>query len=147
VFAYADKGSRYFAGLDAARPPAPYVSDFVRLFPNAAVQYRYFTPGPEPGFDLTVILHGRYELTMQLPVTFDSSGDKVVGYGEPAFYLVEAEKVEGRSVSYATSGARQFGSAEWRRLVASHGDFGAIGYTMIKDQPVPGFEALMSGGK
>jgi hypothetical protein len=142
-----DKSRQYSAALNAARPSAPYVSDFVRMFPSAKVRKSYFTAGPEPGFDVSVILHGRYELTMKLPVNFDSSGEKVVGYGEPAFYLNEAERVEGRTITYDSSGARQFGSAEWRRIVASNGDFEAIGYKMIKDQPVPGLEALMSGGK
>jgi hypothetical protein len=144
--AAAEKGKNYFRGLDAAQPSAPFVSDHVRLFPAAGVRKRYFTDGPEPGFDGYVVLYGRYELTMQLPVKFDAAGENVVGYGEPAFYLQEAEKFEDRCVSYNTAGARQFGPREWQRLVTAEGDFNAIGYPMVKDKPVAGFQGLMNEG-
>ncbi len=148
MYAAAQKGKDYFAGLDAARSSAPYVGDFVRLFPDAQVNSPMScysgAKEPQPGFNLVAILHERYELTMQLPVDFDADGRTVVGYGEPAFYLVEARSVEGRSVSYTSSGERHFGSAEWRQIVAADGDFGAIGYRMVKDRPVPGFESLMT---
>jgi hypothetical protein len=143
-WAEAQKGKNYFAGLDAARPAAPYVSDFVRIFPNAQVRYRYFTASREPGFDLLAILYDRYDLTMQLPVTFDSSGRTVVGYGQPTFYLSEAETVEGRLISYNSSRGLTFGALEWQKLVAAGGDFEAVGYKMTKDRPVPGFGNLMA---
>lgn len=136
------KGKRYLDGLDEARASAPYVSDFVRLFPNADVRNPYFSPGPGPGYDLFVVLHDRYELTMQLPVSFDWRGRNVIGYGEPNFYLREVEKVEDGGVWHNTSRERRFGSADWKKIVDSRGDFGAIGYAMIKDQPVPGLKEL-----
>src|SRR5262249_45971792 len=139
------KATKWFAALDAARPSAPHVVEFLRLFPEAQVNYRYFAPSHEPGFDLSADLYGRYELTMQLPVVFDSTGSKVVGYGEPNFYLWEVSEVKrSRSgvaeVSFNASGQRHFGSAEWQRIVDSDGDFQAIGYEMIKNQPVDGFQ-------
>jgi hypothetical protein len=143
----AQKGKNYFSGLDAARPSAPYVSDFVRLFPDAQVHYRYFTAGREPGFDVMAILYERYDLTMQLPAIFDFSGRKVVGYGPPAFYLNEAEKVEGRSISYKSSQKGSLGAPEWQKIVAAGGDFEAIGYKLTKDRPVLGFRALMTPGR
>src|SRR6185295_17704644 len=57
--------------LDRARFSAPYVSDFLRLFPEAEVRHRNFDASF--GFDLTVDLHERYDLTMQLPAVFDSA--------------------------------------------------------------------------
>jgi hypothetical protein len=138
------RGRTWFATLDAARDSAPFVSDFLRLYPRARVSYVYFA-GPEPGYNLEADLFERYELLMQLPVEFDSSGKKVTGYGEPKFYLHEVESVErladGRSsTSYRGSSQRVFGSAEWRKIVDAGGDFRAVGYTMTKDQPVPGFK-------
>ena len=76
--------------------------------------------------NVQVDLFERYELTMQLPVKFDSSPSKVAGYGEPLFHLFEVA-----SVSRNKSGAplvaiadqRRFGSTEWLNIVKAGGDF------------------------
>lgn len=133
------KADAWFAALDAAKPSASRVAEFVRLFPAAEVNYRYFTSTGEPGFDVGVDLHERYELTMQLPVRFDPEGHTVVGYGEPKFYLVEAASQKGRTTFYNPAGGRGFGSADWQRIVESGGDFAAIGYAMTTNRPVAGF--------
>src|SRR5262245_23632704 len=88
-----EKGKIAFAALDAVRNSAPYVSEFLRLYPDAKVDYQYFTGTGEPGFDVDVDLHERYEFSMQLPVHFDSGRRKVVGYGEPQFVIWEAASV------------------------------------------------------
>jgi len=139
-----EKGKARFAALDAVRDSAPYVSDFVRLFPGAEVNYRYFTSTDEPGFDVGVDLHERYEFRMQLPVRFDSERLKVIGYGEPKFVIWEAASVTRGPSGFAgttlnPAGERHFGSAEWRTLVERGGDFAAIRYTMVTNRPVPGF--------
>ena len=134
------KGEALFAALDAARASAPYVSEFVRLFPKADVNYRYFAGTGEPGFDIGVDLYERYELRMQLPVRFDPGQRSIVGYGEPKFYLFEAASQKDRATSYNPAGERRFGSAEWRRIVEKNGDFGVIGYAMVTNRPVPGFK-------
>ena len=136
----AEKGNQYFKALDAARPSAPYLSDFLGLFPKAEVNYRYFTSSGEPGYDVEVDLHERYELLMQLPVHFDSSRRNVIGYGEPKFYLGEATNVVKRQTWFNPASARTFGSAEWKKIVEGEGDFRAIGYAMITNRPVPGFK-------
>ena len=136
----AEKGKEYFSALDAARPSAPYVSEFLRLFPRAEVKYRYFTGTGEPGFHVDVDLHERYELGMQLPVRFDSSRRNVIGYGEPQFYLWEATNVVRRQTWRDPAGGRTFGSEDWRKIFASGGDFGVIGYAMKTNQPVAGFK-------
>jgi hypothetical protein len=135
-----EEGKKRFDALDAARPSAPYLGDFLRLFPKAEVHYRYFTTTDEPGFDVSVDLWERYVFTMQLPALFDPARRMVVGYGDPKFYLWEVAGVKGRETSYNPGGERRFGSAEWRRLVEKNGDFGAIGYAMITTRPVPGFK-------
>ncbi len=135
-----EEGKARFAALDAVRDSAPYVSEFLRLFPAAEVNYRYFTTTTDgPGFDVEVDLYGRYQFTMQLPVRFDSERRKVVGYGEPKFYLAEATSQIGRDTRYNPAGERQFGSAQWRTVVEHQGDFSAIGYPMHTNQPVAGF--------
>jgi hypothetical protein len=137
-----DEANDSHKALDAARFSAPYVSDFLRLFPKAEVRYRSFTGGL--GFDVNVDLHERYELTMQLPAVFDSSRSKVIGYGEPRFTLWEAASVKRNKSGIAETtlnpaGERRFGPEEWRKTVESGGDFRVIGYSMITNRPVPGF--------
>jgi hypothetical protein len=136
------EGSQRFKALDAARSSAPYLSDFLRLFPNAVVNYRYFTTPDEPGYDVSVDLYERYDFEMQLPVQFDTSRRNVVGYGQPQFYLWEVASVKRREfgtgeISY--SGGTNFYAAGWRKIVEKNGDFGAIGFIMITNQPVAGF--------
>jgi len=136
------KANDSHAALDAARPSAPYLSDFVRLFPKAGVRHRSFGGGW--GFDVNVDLFDRYEFTMQLPVILDSSGSKVIDYGEPRFTLWEAASVKRNKSGIAETtlnpaGERSFGPAEWQKIVKAGGDFGAIGYTMLTNNPVPGF--------
>jgi hypothetical protein len=135
-------GNDAFTALDAARSSAPYVSEFLRLFPKAEVRYRSFTGGL--GFDINVDLYERYEFTMQLPAVFDSSRSKVIDYGEPRFTLWEAATVKQNKSGIAETtlnptGERRFGSVEWRKIVETGGDFGAIGYTLITNKPVQGF--------
>jgi len=135
------EGKERFKALDTARSSAPYLSDFLRLFPSAQVNYRYFTRTDEPGFDVSVDLYEHYEFGMQLPALFDSSRRKVIGYGEPKFYILEVAAQEGRLTSYVLGRERHFGSAEWRQIVESGGNFETIGYSMITNQPVPGFKS------
>ncbi len=136
-----EKGEVLFAALDAVRDSAPFVSEFLRLFPQAEVNYRYFTSDDLPGFDVQVELYDRYELMMQLPVRFDAEHRKVVGYGEPTFHLGEVVSQRGNERTYNPDGERRFGSAAWRKIVESGGDFTAIHYTMQTNQPVVGFSS------
>jgi hypothetical protein len=137
-----EKANDSHRALDVARPSAPYISDIVRLFPNAEVRYRSFSGGL--GFDVTADLFERYELTMQLPVVFDSSRSKVIDYGEPRFTLLEAAVVKRNKSGIAETtlnpaGERCFGPTEWQKIVEAGGDFSAIGYAMLTNSPVPGF--------
>src|SRR6266566_8824379 len=107
------RGHICFSALDAARPSAPYIADFLRIIPNGKVRYIYFDGSGDPGFDVEGELYGRYELTMQLPVRFDTFHRKVTGYGAPNFYLVEIESREGGMTSYKSVGERHLGVTDW----------------------------------
>lgn len=132
------------AALDAARISAPYLTNFVRLFPEAEVLYRNFGGGF--GYSVSVDLHGRYEVWMQLPVIFDTpSRESVIGYGVPSFGISEFERVllnkSGQLETwFKKEGQRGFGSVEWQKIVEANGDFDAIGYRMITNQPIPSAE-------
>ena len=137
------EGEQRFRALDIARPSAPYLADFLRLFPNAVVNYRYFTTPDEPGYDVGVDLYDRYEFEMQLPVQFDASRRKVTGYGQPQFYVREVANIERRErrtdvITYA--GGTRFYAKGWQKIVEKGGDFGAIGFVVITNQPVAGFK-------
>jgi hypothetical protein len=135
-----EKGKERFKALDHARASAPCLQDFLRLFPEAEVNYSYWGGTSGPGYVVEVDLHGRYEFELRLPVRFDSSRRSIIGYGEPTFYLRELAKQEGRGRSYNPAGERRFGTAEWQRIVESRGSFQAIGYSMVTDQPAPGYQ-------
>ncbi len=144
IFAEAENGKARFAALDAVRESAPYLSEVVRLFPSAEVNYRYFSGTDEPGFNVGVDLYERYVFGMQLPVQLDPKRRGVIGYGEPTFVIQEVASVtRGPSGAARTtlnpSRERRFGPSEWRTILEHGGDFSAIGYTMITNQPVPGF--------
>jgi len=140
----AKKAEAYYDALGAVQKDVQLLSEFRQIFPAAVERVRYFTSGREPGFDVVVHLHERYELTMQLPVSFDVSGKRVVGYGTPAFHLTEVERVEKTpsdtvAISYDPAGELRFGPAEWRKLFEHGGDFSSIGYKMTTDRPVSNF--------
>lgn len=143
----AKKAEGYYRALGAVQSDEKFLSEFRRVFPGAIERVRYFAPDGEPGFDVVVHLYQRYELTMQLPVSFDVSGTRVVGFGNPSFYLTEVKSVEQTAsgtlaVSYDPSGALRFGPKEWEKLVEHGGNFAAIGYQMVVDRPIANFEAL-----
>jgi hypothetical protein len=136
-----------YAALDAAQASAPYLTNFVRFFPDAEVNYRHFGAGF--GYDVGVDLWGRYEFRMQLPLVLDLSGEEIVEYGEPTFLILEFSEVksspEGNpTTSLRREGQRRFGSVDWQKIVEANGDFGAIGYHMITNQPIPGAESRIA---
>lgn len=67
------------------------------LYPGVIDFFSYYT-GEVAGtvWSSTVPLHGRYELTVHVPVTLDASRTRVVAQGAPEFHLVEVERVEPR---------------------------------------------------
>ena len=142
------KAKERFDALKAVESSAPFVSEFLGIFPNSKVGFSYFTDTGEPGFDVQVGLHGRYEPGMQLPVQFDSE-NRVIGYGEPKFWVLEVSHVtKGPSgipgAAFNPAGERSFGAREWRMIAESGGDFSAIGYVMQTNQPVDGFQEYRS---
>jgi hypothetical protein len=136
------------ATLDSIRPTAPYLSSFVKAYPEAHVTYRFYSENDKLGFIAEVELHGRYELELRLQPEFDKTHTKVVGYREPRFQILEIERQEGLSRSYVGGATqREFGTAEWQAILDQGGDFGAIGYSMIKNKPAPGFRPRPKSAK
>src|SRR5262249_43193353 len=100
--------------------------------------------GP-PTLNCETVLYERYELTMRIKVDLDRPRTHILGYGEPTFYLNEAQQVTPHSDGryYVEYGGLQktFGLADWERVYEARGRFEVIGSELIQDKPVPDFAA------
>jgi hypothetical protein len=125
--------------ISPARSAGVYVSEFFRCFPSAKV--RQGSVGAGSGFEVNVDLFQRYEFTMQLVVQYDSL-KRIVSHDEPLFYIREVVGVDiglAEKPVIRIGEQRQFGAAEWKRLVDAGGDFRAIGFKIITNEPVAHF--------
>ena len=136
----------YDKAIEDGKKNIGYVSDFIRLYPDSKNFFSYYTGviGP-PQWNAKAGLHERYSLTMQLPVTFDETRTKIVGFGDPKFLLREIDSIvrsPGQNTHIRSGGgvSNVFGKQEWARIVASKGDLTTLGVTIVKDRPVPGFK-------
>jgi hypothetical protein len=65
----AHKGPSYDQIMDAARPRAIVLQEFLSVFTNAEVRH---VAGPKgPSYDASVDLHGRYEFSLRLPLQWE----------------------------------------------------------------------------
>ena len=95
-----------------------------------------------------VYFYGRYSLTMQVYVEVDGRYGKVIRMvDEPEFLLCEytAARPEGSGGGWGADPGEQhwLSPAEWKTLVENNGDFSAIGITVYRDRPVPGFDGFV----
>lgn len=137
----------YQAALRDGQQAIPYARDFTRLFPEARSFFSYYTGeyGPTT-WNSEVAVYGRYELTLQVEVSLDSPRRRVVGFKEPAFYLVEVTEVRMREGggAHISHGDTQltFGKDKWTKVVEAGGDLAVLGLKLIKNAPVPGIEKI-----
>ena len=94
-----------------------------------------------PLFNSVAYFGGRYELTMQVPVTIEteSSGSMI---GRPNFYLNETSAIlvsPTGQVGASFSRNLNFGPEKWAQVYNSNGDFGKIGF-VVNPTPVPNFK-------
>lgn len=94
-----------------------------------------------PVWNAVAYFGDRYQLTMQVPVRIESKTEGEVA-GPPEFFLIEVYSVRLRpdgTVDGASIGKDyRFDEAQWQKVVASGGDFGAIGIN-LNPAPVPNF--------
>lgn len=91
---------------------------------------------------------GRYELTMQVPVRIWSSTSGEMT-GQPRFFLNEVSdvaKLPSGQLSVSYSQSLEFGPAEWKKVVAAKGDFGAIHFK-TKTGGVKNFDAYANSSR
>ncbi|MFA9479422.1 hypothetical protein ACERK3_14125 [Phycisphaerales bacterium AB-hyl4] len=123
------------------------IHEFHRLYPEATSSFGGFAAGWADAQEMIpwrseALLHGRYELTLQLDVGLSEDGRRIVRTGEPVFYLNERRWVQrlpdGRlSIWYdPTHRPQQFGAEEWRKVVAADGDLSVLRFEVIADEPI-----------
>ena len=89
----------------------------------------------------------RYQLDMWVRIRINRrTGQYIEMVEEPTFRLLEITNVsdDGGGTSYGGLGQKLFGSAEWQKVVDAGGDFSAIGLTLNQNNPVAGFEKLIT---
>lgn len=96
-----------------------------------------------------VFLHGRYELTMWVPVRMGEDFDQVLAVeGEPTFQLREINRIEidqyGSPVAYYNAAAQQtFGIEEWKKIYEADGDLSVLGIT-VKKKPLKHWDGYVA---
>jgi len=61
----------YEASLKSAKRTIPFAIEFLRLYPEGAAYWSYYTgQAGQPTLSMEALLFGRYELTVQVPVAF-----------------------------------------------------------------------------
>lgn len=132
--------------VSSGRATIPHVQQFERLFPGSLHSISYSTGeyGP-PTWNSKAALHGRYVLTMQMPLEISRERrSRIVSHGKPTFYLMEIKSVantpDGRVEVLSGPTHATFGPAEWDKIVRSGGDLSVLGLEIRKGEPVPGFE-------
>jgi hypothetical protein len=123
----------------------PYATQFATLYPDSKHSYTYYTGAKgSPVWNSTTGLYGRYILSMEVDVSFDSSRTTVVSYGSPTFLLKEiaSTSVEPNGNFSYRAGETQvrFGEAEWSNLVEHNGDLSSLGIQVKKDSPITEFD-------
>jgi hypothetical protein len=103
-----------------------------------------FSDGPKT-WQTVVSFYDRYTLTMAVDVNIDYGAHKLTPFvGHPKFYLQEVKSVEipaGGGVDVNFANECFLDEEQWKKLVASGGDWSKLGIPVKTNSPVPGFEA------
>ncbi len=133
------------AVLASARQTVAVAREFDQLFSGGHTSVGEGRFGWDYSFE--VGLYDRYVIQGQVPLTVDTNTMVVVGSGPPVIHVGEVRRVipssdvVGGSATFTTNQA-QLGAEEWRKLVASHGDFTVVGYPMVTNMPIPYFDRV-----
>ena len=143
----------YEEAISSAKESVPAVREFTDLFPESIHLITYYNGRMgKPTWTSTVGLHGRYVLHMQFQVKFNRAGTRIESYTSPQFYLEEVESLSIDKMSESITPGEidmSFGTVDWDKIVKAKGDLSALGISVKKAQPVPGFEEFWrrGGGK
>jgi hypothetical protein len=137
---------QYEEAVRNGRSDLAFVRSFAEVYPRAEeFIIHYGSSDGTTKWDSKVGLHGRYILTMQMPIRIQENFTHSVQTGDPAFHLVEVESFErlptGAShCSYRNESERHFGLPAWSKLREAGGDLGALGMEVDRTHPVQGID-------
>jgi hypothetical protein len=137
--------ARRAAVLASARQSVAFAREFDQLFSGGHTSASEGRLGWD--YDFEVGLYGRYVIQGRVPLTVDTNTLAVVSAGSPIIYVREIDRIipsagdVGGQATFTTNCA-QFGTAEWRKLIDSHGDFSVVGYPMATNTPLPHFDRI-----
>lgn len=152
--------SSYKSAQQDALANVEVIREFHAIYPQAFSYFSHYTS--DSVWNSEILLYGRYELTLQVPVRLSENKRNIVGVGEPLFELVEythIERLEGGGLSLISGDGWQFGLSEWKQLKQAEGRIEKVftkrtasqaGHTLPDDQhpfagirtdsPVPFFD-------
>lgn len=131
------RGDQEFAAKSVSQiKPA---SEMMQLYPDCR-HFVTYGPSDTPLFNSVAYFGGRYVLTMQVPISIQSSTSGSMS-GTPLFVLNEVSVV---SVPPEQVGARfsrsfTFDAEQWQKVYAAHGDFRSVGFD-VDTTAVPNFQ-------
>ena len=103
---------------------------------------RYISYGisfDEQEWNSEVLLYGRYQLWMQVPVKITSANSGTTT-GHPTFQLSEI-KINTNTGIVSFSGGKGFYENDWKKLYKAKGDFKVIGLELKTNAPIKNIEA------
>ena len=141
---------RHEMAANNIRDNIPEVRQFHALFPQTYENLSHYTGSfGDPVWTSKIGLHGRYILSLQVPLMLNWTRTDVRSYGRPRFQLVEVTRIYVRNsgqltIDYGVS--RHFGAYEWKEIVNLEGDISALGIMIKKNQAIRGFQKHWRGG-
>jgi hypothetical protein len=135
----------YSRAVESGYTSIPYVRQFEQTFPNSSHSISYFTgTSGDPTWRSEALVHGRYTVTMQMPVRFNTLRNRIASFDEPRFQLVEIQSVSalpGGQTSLSSGGTQlNFGPREWQHIVDGGGELESLGVHIDTDRPVTGLK-------
>ena len=114
------------------------VREFGMLFTNRVQQFTYSEQAEQPHLWIVQTgLYDRYILRMRVPFRVDYTWTNVVSYEEPNFVILEW--LGPGNPHYIGCQRLQ---AEWKRFVASLGDFSSVGMILTTNRPQAHFDSF-----
>lgn len=128
-----------------AKVAFPEVTEFDHLYPGSEHFITYFTGTyGRPVWNSHIGLDGRYTLTMQAPIKLNRIRTRIVEFGTPTYYVVEATRIDplpgGQTDISVGTTQFSFGPLGWRTLVNARGDLASLNKEIKHDEPVQGFD-------
>lgn len=142
----------YGAAVRSGKADVPLIRDFVAMFPRSVHEITHYSGQMgNPSWRAAVGVYGRYVISLEVPITLDSSRTRILSTGQPVFSIneVDAIQYDPSSGSESITPGRvnmNFGQVQWDELVKHGGDLSVLGIDVVKNRPVKGFDEYWHRG-